>query len=78
MDILKSFDWFKIGLVVLVLFLTSTLFSKCENEKVQLATIKALTEENTSYKLKNNQLNLVLSLHSNTKNRKSLPLIVYL
>lgn len=56
MDILKSFDWQKIGLVVLVLFLTSTLFSKCENEKVQLANVKALNSESKNYKLKNGQL----------------------
>ena len=34
----------------------SSLFSKCESQKVQLANINALNKENTFYKLKNGQL----------------------
>ena len=43
-----------LGLICLVI--TSSLFSKCESEKVQLANINALNKENTFYKLKNGQL----------------------
>lgn len=56
MEVLKSFDWFKIGLVVLVLFLTSTLATKCENEKTQLTNVNRLNSEAKIYKLKNGQL----------------------
>jgi hypothetical protein len=41
---------------LLCLIITSSLFSKCENEKIQLANVNALNKENTFYKLKNGQL----------------------
>ena len=41
---------------LVILILISVLFSKCENERVQTATIHALTTENKHYKLKNGQL----------------------
>lgn len=51
-----NINWKQTILYITVLALFAMLLSKCENEKLQLATIKALTQENTSYKLKNNQL----------------------
>jgi len=41
---------------LIALILVSVLFKKCESERVQVATIHALTTENTHYKLKNGQL----------------------
>lgn len=41
---------------VIIMVLTAMLFTKCENSQTQLATIKALTTENTNYHLKNGQL----------------------
>jgi len=41
---------------LIALILVSVLFTKCESERVQVATIHALTTENTHYKLKNGQL----------------------
>lgn len=43
-------------LALLCLVAVSSLFTKCENEKVQLANVSALNKENTFYKLKNGQL----------------------
>lgn len=43
-------------LLVLCLILLSQLFQKCENEKLQLANVKALNSKITSYKLKSGQL----------------------
>lgn len=39
-----------------LLIIASSLFSKCESERVQLANINALNKENNFYKLKNGQL----------------------
>jgi len=41
---------------LIALILVSVLFTKCESERVKVATIHALTTENTHYKLKNGQL----------------------
>lgn len=43
-------------LTIICLLLISQLFSKCENQKVQLANIDALNKELTTYELKNGQL----------------------
>jgi hypothetical protein len=43
-------------LALVCLIFASSLFSKCENEKIQLANVNALNKENTFYKLKNGQL----------------------
>ena len=43
-------------LALVCLIFASSLFSKCESQKVQLANINALNKENTFYKLKNGQL----------------------
>jgi hypothetical protein len=43
-------------LLALCLTLLSQLFQKCENEKLQLANVKALNSKITSYKLKSGQL----------------------
>jgi competence protein ComGC len=43
-------------LTLLCLILLSTLFSKCENEKTQLANVNALNSQIKTYKLKNGQL----------------------
>jgi hypothetical protein len=43
-------------LIMICLLLISSLFSKCENEKVQLANLEALNKEAKVYKLKNGQL----------------------
>lgn len=43
-------------LALICLIITSSLFSKCEDEKVQLANINALNKQNTFYKLQNGQL----------------------
>lgn len=64
-----NINWKQTMLYITILVLFAMLFSKCQNEKVQLATIKALTKENTSYKLKNNQL-VVSSEILNAKNKK--------
>lgn len=53
---LSNINWKQLGLYVVILVLASMLFAKCKNENLQLATIKALKTENTSYKLKNGQL----------------------
>jgi len=53
---LSNINWKNLGLYLSILILASLLFAKCENENLQLATIKALKVENTSYKLKNGQL----------------------
>ena len=45
-----------IVLLVFCLLLISQLFSKCENQKVQLANIEALNSQTKVYKLKNGQL----------------------
>lgn len=44
------------ALSVICLLLISQLFSKCENQKVQLANIDALNKDLTTYELKNGQL----------------------
>ena len=51
---LKKIWIFILSVVCLVLF--SALFSKCENEKIQLSNVKALNSKITAYKLKNGQL----------------------
>ena len=43
-------------LLIICLILLSQLFQKCENEKLQLANIKALNSQTKVYKLKNGQL----------------------
>jgi hypothetical protein len=43
-------------LIMTCLLLISSLFSKCQNEKVQLANIEALNSQTKVYKLKNGQL----------------------
>lgn len=56
MEVLKSFDWFKIGLVIGIILLSNALFKKCESEKLQLANVDALNSEAVTYKLRNGQL----------------------
>jgi len=46
----------RFAIALLILFLISQLYTKCDNEKVYVSTIKALQSENTNYKLKNGQL----------------------
>ena len=53
---LSNVNWKQLGLYMVILVLASMLFSKCNNESLQLATIKALKTENASYRLKNGQL----------------------
>ena len=43
-------------LIMTCLLLISSLFSKCQNEKVQLANVEALNKEAKVYRLKNGQL----------------------
>jgi hypothetical protein len=45
-----------VALLILCLILISQLFSKCENEKIQLANVKALNSKIIFYKLKNGDL----------------------
>lgn len=57
MEIQKlNINWRQLLSYVVILILVALLFSKCKNEKLQLATIKGLTSVNTSYVLKNGQL----------------------
>ena len=53
---IPKIDWQKVLLFLLVLFLVSKLFTQCQNNKTQLATINALNSENKEYKLKNGKL----------------------
>jgi hypothetical protein len=53
---LSNINWKQIGLYLVILVSISMLFSKCKNESLQLATIKALKTENSQYRLKNKQL----------------------
>jgi hypothetical protein len=59
-------------LIMTCLLLISSLFSKCQNEKVQLANIEALNKEAKVYRLKNGQLvTSVENLHYTNSQLKS-------
>jgi len=59
-------------LIMTCLLLISSLFSKCQNEKVQLANIEALNSQTKVYKLKNGQLvTSVENLHYTNSQLKS-------
>jgi len=57
-------------LLIICLFLLSQLFQKCENEKVQLANVKALNSTTKVFKLKNGQL--VTSIENLSYNNRQL------
>lgn len=61
-------------LVIVCLILFSQLFSKCEDEKIQLANIEALNSEAKVYKLKNGQLVTSVEnlLYTNSQLKKSI------
>jgi hypothetical protein len=59
-------------LIMTCLLLISSLFSKCQNEKVQLANVEALNKQTQVYKLKNGQLvTSVENLHYTNSQLKS-------
>jgi len=75
---LSNINWKQIGLYLIILVLSCVLFAKCKNENLQLATIKALKSENTSYKLKNGQLvTSAKTLIATNLTKKELILLIY-
>ena len=53
---LSKIDWVKTLLFLVVLFLISQLYVKCENEKHAMATIDSMNSKMTTYKLSNDKL----------------------
>jgi hypothetical protein len=72
---LSNINWKQIGLYLAILVLASMLFSKCKNESLQLATIKALKTENSEYRLKNKQLVVSSNALFATNKKQALELI---
>lgn len=53
---IHSFDWHKIFLYGIILFLVSKLFVTCENERTANSVITSLKNQMTTYKLSNGKL----------------------